>query len=54
MRAYLNGKLDLSQAEAVADLIASSNQASHHIAMSQLRGHFSSELKRFMKKTIFW
>lgn len=45
MRAYLNGKLDLSQAEAVADLIASSNQASHHIAMSQLRGHFSSELK---------
>ena len=45
MRAYLNGKLDLSQAEAVADLIASSNQTSHHIAMSQLRGHFSSELK---------
>ena len=44
MRAYLNGKLDLSQAEAVADLIASSNQATHHLAMSQLRGHFSSEL----------
>lgn len=44
MRAYLNGKLDLSQAEAVVDLIASSNQATHHLAMSQLRGHFSSEL----------
>ena len=45
MRAYLNGKLDLSQAEAVADLIASTNQATHHLAMSQLKGHFSSELK---------
>ena len=44
MRAYLNRKMDLSQAEAVADLIASTNKATHHIAMSQLRGHFSSEL----------
>lgn len=44
-RAFLNGKLDLSQAEAVADLIASTNRAMHHVAMSQLRGHFSSELK---------
>ena len=44
MRAYLNGKMDLSQAEAVADLIASTNNATHHMAMSQLRGHFSSEL----------
>ena len=43
-RAYLNGKLDLSQAEAVADLIASSNKATHQMAMSQLRGHFSSQL----------
>ena len=43
-RAYLNGKLDLSQAEAVADLIASTNKATHDIAMNQLRGHFSSEL----------
>ncbi len=43
-RAYLNGKLDLSQAEAVADLIASTNKATHDIALSQLRGHFSSEL----------
>ena len=43
-RAFLAGKLDLSQAEAVADLIASGNRATHHIAMSQLKGHFSSEL----------
>ena len=43
-RAFLNGKMDLSQAEAVADLIASTNKATHQIAMSQLRGHFSSEL----------
>ena len=43
-RAYLNGKLDLSQAEAVADLIASSNQATHRLAMSQLRGSISNEL----------
>lgn len=44
MRAYLNGKLDLSQAEAVADLIASTNRATHHLAMSQLRGGISSQL----------
>ena len=43
-RAYLNGKMDLSQAEAVADLIASSNKATHQMAMSQLRGGISSEL----------
>ena len=43
-RAFLNGKMDLSQAEAVADLIASGNRATHRIAMSQLKGHFSSEL----------
>ena len=43
-RAYLNGKMDLSQAEAVADLIASSNRATHHLAMSQLRGGISSQL----------
>ena len=46
MRAYLNGKLDLSQAEAVADLIASTNSASHRLAMSQLRGGISTELSR--------
>ena len=44
LRAFLAGKMDLSQAEAVADLIASGNRATHHIAMSQLKGHFSSEL----------
>ena len=44
MRAYLNGKMDLSQAEAVADLIASTNRATHHQAMSQLRGGISTEL----------
>ena len=43
-RAYLNGKMDLSQAEAVADLIASTNRATHHLAMSQLRGGISNEL----------
>jgi tRNA modification GTPase len=43
-RAYLNGKMDLSQAEAVADLIASSNKTTQQMAMSQLRGHFSSQL----------
>ena len=46
MRAYLNGKLDLSQAEAVADLIAADSAASHRMALSQLRGHFSSELSQ--------
>ena len=44
LRAFLNGKLDLSQAEAVADLIASDNEASHQIAMQQMRGGFSSEI----------
>ena len=43
-RAFLNGKLDLSQAEAVADLIASTNKATHQLAINQLRGGFSSEL----------
>lgn len=43
-RAFLAGKLDLSQAEAVADLIASSNRAAHHTAMNQLRGSVSTEL----------
>ena len=46
MRAYLNGKMDLSQAEAVADLIVSTNSATHRMAMSQLRGDISSELSR--------
>jgi len=45
LRAFLNGKLDLSQAEAVADLIASDNAAAHQIAMQQMRGGFSSEIR---------
>lgn len=45
MRAFMNGKLDLSQAEAVADLISSSTQATHQMALSQMRGQFSQELK---------
>jgi len=43
-RAFLNGKMDLSQAEAVADLIASTSAASHRMALNQMRGGFSSEL----------
>lgn len=46
MRAFLNGKMDLSQAEAVADLIAANNKASHDLALSQMKGHFSNELKQ--------
>ena len=46
MRAFLNNKMDLSQAEAVADLIAANNKASHDLALSQMRGHFSDELKQ--------
>ena len=45
MRAFLNGKLDLSQAEAVADLIASYSSVSHQVAMQQMRGGFSSKIK---------
>ncbi len=52
MRAFLNGKMDLSQAEAVADLIASTNKATHDIALSQLRGHFSSDLARLRKQLL--
>jgi tRNA modification GTPase len=43
-RAYLNGKMDLSQAEAVADLVAATNKATHRMALSQLKGNFSNEL----------
>lgn len=52
MRAYLNGKMDLSQAEAVADLIASSNQATHQMAMSQLRGGISSKLSQLREQLL--
>lgn len=52
MRAFLNGKMDLSQAEAVADLIASQSKKAHEIAMNQMRGGFSSELKTLREKLI--
>ncbi|MDY6248091.1 MAG: tRNA uridine-5-carboxymethylaminomethyl(34) synthesis GTPase MnmE [Prevotella sp.] len=51
-RAFLNGKMDLSQAEAVADLIASTNKATHQMALSQLRGGISSELAVLRKKLL--
>ena len=51
-RAFLNGKMDLSQAEAVADLIASGNKATHQIAISQLRGNVSSELSRLREQLL--
>ena len=51
-RAFMNGKMDLSQAEAVADLIASTNKATHQMALSQLKGHFSSELTLLREKLL--
>lgn len=51
-RAFLNGKMDLSQAEAVADLIAAQSRSSHEIALKQLRGGFSSELKDLREQLI--
>jgi tRNA modification GTPase len=52
LRAFLNGGLDLSQAEAVADLIASDSKASHDVAMQQMRGGFSNELKGLREQFI--
>ncbi|KOS04773.1 tRNA modification GTPase MnmE [Flavobacterium akiainvivens] len=52
LRAFLNAKLDLSQAEAVADLIASDNEASHQIAMQQMRGGFSNEIARLREELL--
>lgn len=51
-RAYMNGKMDLSQAEAVADLISSSNDKSHHLALAQMRGGFSTEIEALRKELI--
>lgn len=51
-RAFLNGKMDLSQAEAVADLIASSSAATHRLAMSQMRGGFSKELSNLRNQLL--
>lgn len=52
LRAFLNRKLDLSQAEAVADLIASDTEAAHRIAISQLKGGFSDEIKKLRSELI--
>ena len=52
MRAFMNGKMDLSRAEAVADLIASTSKASHRLAMSQLKGDFSNELANLRNKLL--
>ena len=51
-RAFTNGKMDLSQAEAVADLIASSSEASHHVAMHQLKGGISTELQQLRSQLV--
>ena len=52
MRAFMNGKMDLSSAEAVADLIASTSRASHRLAMNQLKGGFSNELGKLRDKLL--
>ena len=52
LRAFLNGGMDLSQAEAVADLIASNSAASHQIAMQQMRGGFSNQLKQLREDLV--
>lgn len=52
LRAFLNGKIDLSQAEAVADLIASDSEASHQLAIQQMRGGFSNEIKRLREELL--
>lgn len=52
MRSFLNGKMDLSQAEAVADLIASDNEASHQLAMQQMRGGFSNEIAKLREELL--
>ncbi|MEH6765224.1 MAG: tRNA uridine-5-carboxymethylaminomethyl(34) synthesis GTPase MnmE [Aequorivita antarctica] len=52
LRAFLNGKMDLSQAEAVADLIASDSAASHQLAIQQMRGGFSSEIKKLREELL--
>lgn len=51
-RAFVNGKMDLAQAEAVADLIASTNEASHRVAMNQLKGGISSELQELRSQLL--
>tara|TARA_R110000850_G_scaffold218852_3_gene344440 strand:+ start:27684 stop:29099 length:1416 start_codon:yes stop_codon:yes gene_type:complete len=52
LRAFLNGKMDLSQAEAVADLIASENEAAHQVAIQQMRGGFSNEIAKLREELL--
>jgi len=52
LRAFLNGKMDLSQAEAVADLIASDSQSSHKIALQQMRGGFADEIRNLRQELL--
>ena len=52
MRAFMNGKMDLSQAEAVADLIASSSESAHRLAIHQMRGGFSEEIKHLRQELL--
>ncbi|PKP44707.1 MAG: tRNA uridine-5-carboxymethylaminomethyl(34) synthesis GTPase MnmE [Bacteroidetes bacterium HGW-Bacteroidetes-13] len=52
LRAFINGKMDLSQAEAVADLIASENETSHQIAIQQMRGGFSNEIAKLREELL--
>lgn len=51
-RAYMNGKMDLAEAEAVADLIASTSEANHRMALNQMKGQFSRELKLLREKLL--
>lgn len=52
LRAFLNGKMDLSQAEAVADLISSENEAAHQVAIQQMRGGFSNEISKLREELL--
>ena len=52
MRAFMNGKMDLAQAEAVADLIATDNESSHQVAINQMRGGFSGEIRQLREQLV--
>lgn len=54
LRAFLNKKMDLSQAEAIADLIASRSETSHHLAMQQMRGGFSNKIKELREQLVYF
>ena len=53
LRAFLHGKMDLSQAEAVADLISSNSAASHQVALQQMRGGFSTEIQELRQQFVY-